>query len=277
MKLAIISDIHYPMEVSRNTILYGECGYSDSFYNSLHKDLSALKPDDIDVLIICGDLFWDYVYFAAPSEWDFPLHISKLQELRQIVHKDIPIIFIEGNHDIWFDTYIFSEDGKMYLDIDTFDSFLSQYLKGDVVNAIIEILPGDDDTITIGHNMYLLKNSGMVIDDTYVYGFPNYDKRAITWSVLKGKLIEDFNMGVKSVIENGELESPVKTVLCHHVHPPSLKFVQDFNQPSVDIKAFYWGHFHTIGQDFLEKHAPHGPYRCVMPEKNNLKLQIYKI
>ncbi len=276
MKLAIISDIHYPMEVSRRTILYGDCGYSDNFYSNLHEDLSALSPDDIDAFIHCGDFYWDYVYFAS-SEWDFSEHIFKLQELRNTIHKDIPIIFIEGNHDVWFENYIFSDGKDMYLDIDSFDSFLSQHLKGEIVNAIIETLPGEEETIEIGQNMHLMRNSGIVIDDTYVYGFPYYDKRAMTWSVIKGKLIDDFNIGINKVIDKGELEPPIKTVLCHHVHPPALKFVQAFNQPSVDIKAFYWGHFHTVGQHFLDKHVPHGPYQCVMPEKNNLSFQIYKI
>jgi len=277
MNLAIISDIHYPMEVSQKTILYSKCGYTDAFYTNLREDLNALKPDDIDVFIVCGDFFWDYVYFAGHSNWDFTLHIYKLQELRSFLDKNIPIVFIEGNHDIWFDTYIFSDEGEMYLDIIEFDSFLSRHLKGDFVNTIIETLPGTEDTIEIGRNMYLLKNNGMVINDAFIYGFPYYEKRASRWSDYKGKLIDSFNDSLQEVIDSGELETPIKTVLCHHTHPPALKFVQAFNQPLVDIRAFYWGHFHNITQDFIDKLEPHGPYQCVMPEKNNLKLQIYAI
>ncbi len=283
MKLAIISDIHFPNEITRMTFLNSECGYNKSFYTTLEDELKSLSSEDIDVFIVCGDFCWDYYYFQPFPDWDFQLPFLKIQEFRSLIDASIPIVFIEGNHDAWFNKYIFTKEGKAYFNAEEFQKILvDRYgLKSSLLRGIIENLQikGEND-VKIGDNIHFLRNDGLIVDDTFIYGFPFYKKQElqIKFSAFKEKLVQDFfnclELKANSIDED---KLPIKTILCHHVHPPALKFVQAFRNPMCDIKAFYWGHYHNVSQDFINKLKNHGPYRCVMPEKNNLKLQIYEI
>ncbi|MFX0102613.1 MAG: metallophosphoesterase [Candidatus Hodarchaeota archaeon] len=283
MKLAITSDIHFPPEITSKTILFTRCGYLDDFYIELKKEIQFFSPRDIDAFIVCGDFFWDYRYFIhipyVPPDWGFyNAPILMLREFRKDLHEQIPLIMIEGNHDYWFQRYIHSHDGNGFLDIGDYKRFLKDYFGLDEKQAqnTVDLLGGD---VKIGNNMFLLKNEGMLVKDVLVYGlnFYNKEESTVPWPEIKKELTQKYFGTIESFLRTQDVDIPLKVVLCQHEHPTDSTLVESFSHPSCEVKVFFWGHNHTVSDAFIERLSRRGPYRCVMPEKNDFKIIIKEI
>ena len=281
MRFAITSDIHLPKEITRTTNLYSQCGYTDSFYLDFEEKVKNLTPSNIDVFIVCGDFTWNYLYFKPSMSWPFNLHLELLKEFRSWLHEDIPLIFIKGNHDFWLNTYIRSKDGKLLFDEEKYANFLYDEFKliDDAVEFITEELNVFGEVIELGRNIYLLENTGMMIKDCFIYGFPYYEKKYlnIPWSKYKDLLILNFKNALDQVKKQSNLNEPIKTILCHHAEPPALRFIQAFYDPSCEIRGFFWGHHHNIKNELIKKLNQYGPYKCIMPEKIGWNIYVEEI
>lgn len=286
MKLAVISDIHYPANITQKTILASLCGYTDDFYWRLEDNVQELSPDTINVFIMNGDFYWDVRYFARtpiiPPDWNFyNEHIERLKDFRKMLHKDIPLIIIEGNHDYWYQKYIFSDNGRCFLDKDSYFNHLIQEwrLNEGQIQKIFDLLDFDNGKMEIGNNIYLLQNEGLLINNTYIYGIPYYDreKAILTWANFRSEIIEQYEKNLEKILaESGE--SNLNIIICQHEAPQTPKLYYSlFKKPKTTIKYFFWGHKHTVKLDFIEKIKKFGSFQCVMPEVNQFKLQIYEI
>ena len=91
--LAILSDIHYPHILTKQTALAKRVKYRASFYESLEPEIRKLDPKKITAFIINGDLAWDFSYLAPlpiiPNDWNlYNTHIYQLMAIRGWLHPD---------------------------------------------------------------------------------------------------------------------------------------------------------------------------------------------
>ncbi len=223
MRIAIISDAHYPWNLTRITVLK-EFGYSEEFYEHLELFFKKIGKG-IDVLIFAGDFTWNLSTFPFKKEvieqinpmW-FTYPAIQLGFIRQWVNKEIPIIMIEGNHEFWFDwtkTPNPLPEGDLYLNIELLQLYLLRMNLSD--EKITEILEKVDDVFNytrdyrtntqfIGNNIHLLRNKGIQIGDYHFYGFPWYEKdsKAKSWSQIRYELIGKYQNYVENVVLNSE-------------------------------------------------------------------------
>ena len=294
MRLAIISDTHYPWSLTKITVLASKFGYSEQFYENMEQFFKNLGKN-VDVLVFCGDFTWNLSTFPFSKEvlnqinpmWFFYPFVQ-LGFIRQWVNKEIPIIMVEGNHEYWFDWVKISEnntEASLNLNVELFQLYLMQMnLSQEKITEIMEKL---DDVFDysrdyrtniqfIGNNIHLLRNRGIKIGDYHFYGMPWYEKngKSKSWSQIRYELIGKYQNYVENAVLNSDSQN---MIILHHRNPPSSDFIKDLNHSKIDIKGFYYGHYHGMSNALLDKYEKNGPYRCVMPEKNDFKPVIIEI
>ena len=294
MRLAIISDTHYPWSLTKITVLASKFGYSEQFYSNLEQFFKNVG-NTIDALAFCGDFTWDLSTFPFSKEviekinpmWFFYPFVQ-LAFIRKWVNDEIPIIFAEGNHEFWFDwtqTPVNDTKGSLHLNVELLQLYLIRM--GLSQNKITEILEQLDDvfeysrdygnnTQLIGNDIHLLKNSGIQIGDYHLYGFPWYEKdnKSKSWAQIRYELIGKY----QRYLENVVLKSTSKDIIIlHHRNPPSTDFIQSLKHPEIEIKGFFFGHYHGMDNTIIDKYERTGPFVCVMPEKNEFKPVIKKL
>ena len=293
MRLAIISDTHYPWSLTKITVL-SKFGYSEQFYKNL-EEFFKKNTENLDALIFCGDFTWDLSSFPFSNEviekinpmWFFYPFVQ-LGFIRQWVKQEIPILIIEGNHEFWFDWAQSPADrtkGSLYLNVELFQLHLIRMgLSQDKITEILEQLDDVSDysrdyrnnTQFIGNNIHLLKNSGIMIGDYHLYGMPWYEKDSASksWSQIRYELIGKYQQYIEDVVLKSSSED---MLIFHHRNPPSNDFLQSLKHPKVEIKGFFYGHYHGMDDALIDKFERFGPYVCVMPEKNEFKPVIMKL
>ncbi|MHA1111728.1 MAG: metallophosphoesterase [Promethearchaeota archaeon] len=294
MRLAIISDTHYPWSLTKITVLASKFGYSEQFYENLEQFFKNLGTK-VDALVFCGDFTWNLSTFPFSKEvldqinpmWFFYPFVQ-LGFIRQWVNKEIPILMVEGNHEYWFDWVKSSENNtetSLNLNVEFFQLHLMQMnLSQEKITEIMEKLDDVFDysrdyrtnTQFLGKNIHLLRNSGIQIGDYHFYGMPWYEKndKSKSWSQIRYELIGKYQNYAEKVVLNSDSQN---VIILHHRNPPSSDFIKDLNHPEIDIKAFYYGHYHGMDDALIDKYERNGPYVCVMPEKNNFKPVIVEI
>jgi len=286
MRLAIISDSHYPWNLTKLTILASRFGYNEQFYVNLDSFYDNIDAKQVKALIFNGDFGWDLFLFPFIREvlekidpmWFF-YPLVQLAIVREHVDAKIPLIFTEGNHDFWFhlvENQLNDKGfGELHLNIIKFRQYLTQFaLSRSKITQIVEALLGyytnlpgvENSTILIAKNVILLRNSGIKIENVLMYGMPWYEKKnpPVPWTAYKKKLVEDYHV---FIMKNNNLTLPNKIVIFHHRNPPTLNFVQEF--ADVNLHSFCYGHWHGIRGSLVEKYKIYGPGLCVMPERNN--------
>lgn len=294
MRLAIISDTHYPWSLTKITVLASQFGYTEQFYSNLEQFFKHMGKE-VDALLFCGDFTWDLSTFPFSKEvieqinpmWFFYPFVQ-LAFIRNWVSEDIPLIFVEGNHEYWFDwtrTLGNNAEGSLHVNVEQLQLHLIRMNLSE--EKITEILEKFDDVFDytrdyrknsqfIGNNIYLLRNSGVQVGDYHFYGLPWYEKnsKSKSWSQILYELIGKYQNYIENVVLNSTSQD---MIILHHRNPPSLDFIQSLNHPEVDIKAFYYGHYHGMEDNLMDKYEKNGPYVCVMPEKNGFHPTILDI
>ncbi len=288
MRLGIISDLHYPWSLTKITILAEKYGYTEQFYKDLEYFYKN-QSEKLDVLIFCGDFTWDLSTFPFSKQvikkinpmWFFYPFVQ-LGFIRQWVNKEIPIIIVEGNHEFWFDLTrvpVEHPNGSLYLNVELLQlHLLRMNLSEEKITEILEKLDDVFDytrdyrnnTQFIGNNIYLLRNTGIQLGDYHFFGFPWYEKdtKSKSWSQIRYELIGKY----QKYIEESVLQSASQDIIIlHHRNPPSLDFIQSLRHPEIEIKSFYYGHWHGIRNSQMDEYERNGAYVCVLPEKNNFK------
>ena len=291
MKFAITSDLHFPQNISRQTILYADSGYNDAFYESLEQQIKKFQPKTIDAFIIDGDFYWDYKEFAPipiippQNQWNFyNMFIFQLVAMRQWLHREIPLILIEGNHDPWFETCIYSENGETFVNLTHYADFLIFHYRLTEFQAskVVELLPRNSshkNRFEIGQNMHLLRNSGILIQNTFIYGFPYHNEKIdhISWKEHRDVMIEVFQKKVAQIQKKQSAKSRIPILICHHEQPKTPKIILNrLNGKKHDIVGFFWGHWHGVSDDYIAKLSSFGKFHNIMPEKNNWIIPIFK-
>ncbi|MFX1255743.1 MAG: metallophosphoesterase [Promethearchaeota archaeon] len=296
MKLAVISDIHYPTSITRNTFLYSKCGYKDAFYLDLEQSIKSLDPEEVEGFIVCGDFYWDIRYFLPmpyngnnpaagrwiteflgqiPLDWSFYTnHWDYITTFRSWLHQTIPLFFVEGNHDFWIDC-VFSQDNRLYISETAFSNHLMSdfYLNLEQSNSVIKLLDFNNGKVELGENVRILKSNGAFLEDFYLYGFPYVtdDKDEAIYNRFRQHILDL----VPNV--NSNSSEKLKTIIFHHKHPTKPGYFMDLARNlQIDLKAFFWGHQHVGVQHSIHQISEFGSYVCVMPETNNFKLQLYE-
>ncbi|MHA1683608.1 MAG: metallophosphoesterase [Promethearchaeota archaeon] len=278
--ILITSDLHFPYSITARTFLKSNCGYTPEFYGQMESMVKGIDPARVEALIIDGDFFWDYRYFINfPTKVEnldfYNAPLLKLKAFRSWLDESIPLIFIEGNHDTWFQTYVFSLDGNGFVDLDSYRLSLKSLYK--VSDAEAETVSNllvkrwQDPSLSLGDQFFLLKNEGKMIGDFFVYGLPFYKNPGSgnNFTVYSEGLVKIFKERVAlSGIDGRGDHEPLDVILCQHAKPPSKKFVSSFNIDGVNIKGLYWGHHHTISRDRADSLRKFGPTFSVMPELN---------
>ncbi|UYP46055.1 hypothetical protein NEF87_002340 [Candidatus Lokiarchaeum ossiferum] len=292
MKIAIISDLHFPKNISQQTILYSESGYTDAFYESIEEQIKKFQPNNIGAFIIDGDFYWDYKEFAPlpiippNNQWNFyNMFIFQLVAMRQWLHSEIPLILIEGNHDPWFETCVYSKNGEAFVNLTHYADFLIVHYKLTEfqANKVIELLPRNSshkNRFEIGSNMHLLRNSGILIQNFYIYGFPYHNKELdnTTWKEHRETMIEIFLKKVAQIQKKRHNKSAMPILVCHHGQPKTPKiFFEQLNGKKQDIIGIFWGHWHGVSDEDVAKLRISGKFYNVMPEKNSWNIPIFEI
>ncbi|MBD3188190.1 hypothetical protein GF325_15250 [Candidatus Bathyarchaeota archaeon] len=288
MHVALTSDLHFPAALTKRTILHTRCGYTQEYYDSLQARFENLDHKETRAVVICGDFHWDYLalmsFFRNESIDFYNSPLAMLQEVRIWLDARIPLVLVKGNHDYWFDGIVKlgSVENELVVDADAHEESLRIRYRASASMAKQARVSLEEtlDGFSLGANMFLLKNKGILLDEKcYMYGFPYYNKRElpVPWSQFKQKLIHAFRQDVETNLGNGTRDIPVPALLCHHCQPPAKKFVQDFSHPAIDVIGFYWGHYHTVSDDYIHGYETHGPYQCVLPEKNQFNFLLQDI
>ncbi len=323
--IAITSDLHYPWDITENTFLQEKCGYAQEFYRDFEIQLQSLPAHNVQALILGGDLYWNYKhtfnYLQRLKQKPHrllqgkifghnilhspvgPLKLLndicyKFIKIRNLVPQDIPILLIEGNHDYWFDSFIFSNQGTLYIDLNFYRDFFKRRFNfpSSLITKILSDLKMeikkskdsqnqydntesyDENSLTLGNNMYLLRNSGLSVGKFFIYGFPFYDPADFGqgWNPFKNALIETFRKKINTsqqIARENKKTIPKKAILCHHRHPISKDFVEEFkNKEKYKIKGLFWGHYHEISNKYFQQIQQNTLNRCIMPEKNKFQI-----
>jgi hypothetical protein len=154
-------------------------------------------------------------------------------------------------------------------------------------DKIIEIMEKFDDTFDysrdyrnnmqfIGNNIHILRNSGIQIGDFHLYAFPWYDKndKKKSWAWIRDELLGKYQKYIEEKVLPSESD---QLVILHHRNPPSLDFIQSLKRKEIEIKGFYYGHYHGMSDALIDKYERMGNYKCVMPEKNDFKPVIVQL
>ena len=287
MKFAITSDLHFPKSISQQTILYSDSHYHDEFYDEFEQRIRQFSPMEIDAFIIVGDFYWDYTDFAPvpiippQNQWNFyNMFLYQLIAFRQWLDASIPLILIEGNHDPWFETCVYSENGTTFLNITHYIDFLIYHYKLSEFQAhkVVALLPQntqDENRFEIGTSMYLLRNAGMLIGDAYIYGFPyhNQEQDPISWREFRDTMIKTYQRTVSQVHRVQKSESSPKIVACHHSQPKTpKKLYHDLACKGYQLQGLYWGHWHSVSSDYINSLKKNGNIVNVMPEMNGWQI-----
>lgn len=128
MRVAILSDLHYPAFLTKQISFDTKHGYSSTFYHNLQLSFQNFDPATLDGVIINGDFAWDLTTLVSmpikTDRWDLinaPLYY--LITVRQWLHPAIPLIFIKGNHDSWLNSYIYEKENDLWLDWGLYSRF----------------------------------------------------------------------------------------------------------------------------------------------------------
>ena len=85
-------------------------------------------------------------------------------------------------------------------------------------------------------------------------------------------------INIENHLKSERTKSNVSIILCQHAHPKTpKKYIQGLKNQKWNIKAFFWGHFHSVSLDFVKKIKTYGLYQNIMPEMNNYKHLIIDI
>lgn len=319
MKMAIISDLHYPQTITMQTKLRAECHYQESFYSDLDREVAKLTPAQIDAFLINGDFAWDFKYLSPlpiiPTDWNiYNSHIYHLIKFRGLLHHEIPLLFVEGNHEFWMNTYIHEYEGTVVLNLADYHHFLtSTYLlskkQADKVLSTLRMslqLSSDEEEISLGSNIFFLQGSGKKVKNFLVYGFSskatNLDFRrhknlskpensAFHQTILSirnppGRSLKNKVLTHISLLKpnsNRSISTPsdppaslVPVIICSHLPPQNPKgFLKKIGNSTHHIHKIFWGHWHGVSEDQLKRIQDAGPFQCVLPEKNAFTFQIY--
>ncbi|MBN2155752.1 MAG: metallophosphoesterase [Candidatus Lokiarchaeota archaeon] len=294
MRLALISDSHYPWKLTKLSVLASHYGYTESFYSNLELFYSQISTFEVDALIINGDFGWDLFSFPFSENilekmdpmWYFYPFVQ-VSIVRNLVDERIPLIFTKGNHDFWFELVVnpINDNGtkELYLDIRKFEHYLQQFALSRTKNTQIfqtivdyfgDSPVGMDSKIKLGENIILLHNSGMCLRDVLLYGLPWYEKNDSikSWTMYKQEIVHDY---ISFVQYAQNKMNPNKIIILQHRNPPTMNFIKEFN--TTHLHYFCYGHWHGISDFMVEKYMKYGHYVCVMPEKNQFKPVILEV
>lgn len=283
MKFAIISDIHYPWEITQNTTLYSNCGYRLSFYETLEQSIRQLQHQNVDALVICGDFFWEYCYFfqfplESQPDWHFYLNpYFYLVRLRKWLHSKIPLLMIEGNHDTWFESYLTTHEGILQINVPALRNYLKTHyeLTSEQIKEVLALIPRSEgqNLLDICSNVFFLRNSGFTLQNAVIYGLPyqNTENNATMES------LRDFMAKLPQL----KSDSLYQVYICEHGPARDPKtHINALNQaiaPRGILKQIYWGHVHTETRYRIPSLMTHGPFACVMPEANDFQIPIFSL
>lgn len=283
VRLVLTSDLHFPPEITRLTPLRDPCGYTDQFYDALPRMVGRVGATKrVDAFVVCGDVYWDWRYFykfpRVPRNWDwYNAPLRQLVALRSWLDPKVPLVLVEGNHDLWFRHLEEDGDGRTWVVSEKYRRFLVETyrLTWEQAGAVLECLaPGDWEDAVLVEETYLLRERALALGDgVLLYGYPCYDDRFPTepWTQFRARAARNYREVLNDAFESGDASPPAKVLVASHRHPKPVNLYRDFEDPRVDLLAVYWGHYHKVSAAQLRRYSSRGPYECVMPEVNGFK------
>ncbi|WP_457559713.1 metallophosphoesterase [Candidatus Harpocratesius sp.] len=287
MRVAILSDLHYPAILTKQIHLDAKHGYNSTFYRNLQLSFQNFDPASISGVIINGDFVWDLTTVVP-----MPIKINELDLInvpiyyliivRQWLHPAIPLIFIKGNHDSWMNSYIYEKDNDLWIDWELYSRFLMEHYKFSK-NIIQKIIKMAYDTfnlplsmcncIKVASNCHILQNSGIWINKTLIYGLS--DNFYLRFLQNHNKALESLQSLLSSKLQP---KSRSSIFLFSHFSPNYIfSIIKKIKEQYYPNLHFFWGHRHNIELGLLNDIISHDFLHSTLPEHHNFQFFFFEI
>ncbi|MHA1520108.1 MAG: metallophosphoesterase [Promethearchaeota archaeon] len=291
MRLAILSDIHYPYILTRATALSKRVKYRSSFYKSLEPAIRKLNPSEIVAFVINGDFAWDFSYLAPrpviPKDFDiYNSHIYQLMAMRGWLNQAIPFLIVQGNHEFWMDTSIQAENGLATLNIPAYRNLLRDHyrLNSNHISTIIEKLEktlgidvSEVEKLPLGENMFFLKDNGIRLENSFLYGMGAL-REDLSMKDEGADYEEDILKFHTAVLQELHKETPLSIYLFSHVPPKNPPgFIKSLKNAQFSVKRIFWGHVHGATPRYVRYMKTQGPFICTLPEVNKFSMIFFDL